>query len=302
MQISDKGLKALIAEEGEVLRAYKCPAGIWTIGVGLTKASGVIDPKPGMTITKQESGKLLRLALARVYEPEVEKAMSIIKGGKVTRPLQPEFDAGVSFHFNTGAISTATWVKLWKADAARSKVLAAFKAWNKSEGKVLPALVARRDREAAMLTSGVYLAIQPAASRADLAQWALALTAEERVTVLRSLQKLGYVGELATDISRQEVKDFQRDHGLTVDGILGRASLSTLQRVLDAKSKALAPTTAVTASAAAVVTGAVDILAAIPPQADTAALIGAGIWLLSHLWSYRTEIFGWLKPAPTSGA
>ena len=90
MKISDKGLEALIAEEGEVLRAYKDTAGIWTIGVGLTKASGVIDPKPGMTITKEQSRTLLRRALERSYEPETEVAMSAVQGSAVTRPSQSE--------------------------------------------------------------------------------------------------------------------------------------------------------------------------------------------------------------------
>ena len=302
MKISDKGLEALIAEEGEVLRAYRDTAGIWTIGVGLTKASGVIDPKPGMTITKEKSRALLRAALAQIYEPEVERTMSVADGAKVRRPTQSEFDAGVSFHFNTGAIQRASWVKLWKDRAAQSAILSAFKLWRRVGGKVLPALERRREREAAMLLSGVYMAIKPSLDRADLVRWGLTLSSGEKAAVLAGLQKLGYVSALSTDISRQEVKDFQRDHGLTVDGIMGRASLSILQRLLDAKSKAVAPTTAVTASAAAVVTGVVDVATAIPPQADTAALVVAGIWLASHLWSYRDEIFGWLRPAPNPGA
>ena len=36
MKISEKGIEFIIKEEGEVLKAYKCPAGVWTIGVGHT--------------------------------------------------------------------------------------------------------------------------------------------------------------------------------------------------------------------------------------------------------------------------
>ena len=43
MQISEKGLQAIIAFEGMELCAYRCPAGIWTIGVGHTcEVDGVI--------------------------------------------------------------------------------------------------------------------------------------------------------------------------------------------------------------------------------------------------------------------
>lgn len=165
MKISDKGLEALIAEEGEVLRAYKDVAGVWTIGVGLTKASGVIDPKPGMQITKEESRRLLRLALSQTYEREVEVAIAVATEIPVRRPSQSAFDAGVSFHFNTGAIRRASWVKLWQERAAQPLILSAFKLWRRAGGKVLPALELRREREAAMLLSGVYLAIKPARAR-----------------------------------------------------------------------------------------------------------------------------------------
>lgn len=305
MQTSDKGLEALIAEEGEVLRTYRCPAGKLTIGVGLTKASGVIDPKPGMVITKEQSRDLLRQALAKVYEPEVERAMSLVDGAKVTRPRPSEFDAGVSFHFNTGAIGRASWVKLWKSKAGPGPIADALKLWSRSNGKVLPSLSARRGREATMLLSGAYLAIKPVKERADMAQWGLVLTGPEKAAVVAGLQKLGYVGAMSVDISREEVKAFQAANGLTVDGILGRASLSTLQRLLDAKSKVVAPTATVAAAAAAVVSGVLDAgpSAVLPTtNADTAALVAAGIWLASHLWSYRTELLGWLKPAPNPGA
>lgn len=305
MKISDKGLEALIAEEGEVLRAYKDVKGVWTIGVGLTKASGVIDPKPGMVITQEESRALLRQALSLTYEPETEVAMSRLDGPAVIRPRQAEFDAGVSFHFNTGAVGRASWVKLWKAKAPRADIFEALKLWSKSGSRVLPALLRRRTNEAAMLMDGIYLAIKPASGRADLVRWGLDLSGVEKTAVLAGLQKLGFVGPQSIYISRLEVKEFQRANGLTADGIMGRASLSTLQRLLDAKAKAIAPATAVAATVAAVASGVLD--AVTPPMlpaqnADTAALVAAGIWLASHLWSYRTELFGRLKPAPNPGA
>ena len=104
-QMSTAGEAVLVAEEGEVLRAYRCPAGVLTIGVGLTRASGVVDPKPGMKITRSESRQLLRKALARNYEPRVAKA-GLIR-------TQHEFDGSTMFDFNTGRIHSASWVKTW---------------------------------------------------------------------------------------------------------------------------------------------------------------------------------------------
>ena len=51
MQLSDKGLAFLETHEGVVLKAYRDPVGVWTIGAGLTAASGVVKPKAGMVIT-----------------------------------------------------------------------------------------------------------------------------------------------------------------------------------------------------------------------------------------------------------
>ena len=62
MQTSQRGIAFLERHEGVVLRAYRCPAGHWTIGAGLTAASGVVTPKPGMVITRKEATRLLAVA------------------------------------------------------------------------------------------------------------------------------------------------------------------------------------------------------------------------------------------------
>ena len=40
MKTSERGLDMIVAFEGIELEAYKCPAGVWTIGVGHT---GYVD-------------------------------------------------------------------------------------------------------------------------------------------------------------------------------------------------------------------------------------------------------------------
>jgi len=45
--MSERGIADFVADEGEVLTAYRCPAGVLTIGVGLTAGSGVVKPTPG---------------------------------------------------------------------------------------------------------------------------------------------------------------------------------------------------------------------------------------------------------------
>lgn len=137
MKISDKGIEFLIKEEGEVLTAYKCQAGVWTIGVGHTGD----EVMPGLKITKEKSRELLKIDLKR-FEDVVNKSIKY--------PIeQYQFDALVSLAFNIGvnAFANSTVVKRINAGADMKDVEEAWKMWRMGGGKILPVLVARRGRE-----------------------------------------------------------------------------------------------------------------------------------------------------------
>lgn len=298
MQTSDQGRAALKSEEGEVLKAYRDVAGVWTIGVGLTAASGVVKPVAGMVITREQSDALLTEALRKNYEPAVEMAMMVTDPSTV-RPGQNAFDAGVSFHFNTGAIAKATWVKLWKSRSGRFNIRTAFTAWSKGGGKVLPSLKARREREFTMLMDGVYYRAEQAVGQPHpvWARWGLALSIAERRAVFDGLEKLGFdPGDPGVDLVRlTAVTDFQRSHDLTPDGIIGRATLTTLQRALDARAKAVPKAGVMGMSAIAAANGLTEQVAAVP-HLDAATVTAAAIWLIAHLWSYRDIVAAKISP------
>lgn len=281
MQTSAQGVATLKHHENEVLRAYLCPAGIWTIGVGLTAASGVVKPKAGMVITSAQSTNLLGEALRRNYEPTVKAMMP---GAR-----QHEFDAGVSFHFNTGAIRKATWVKKWRAKAAASVIRSGLLAWNKGGGKVLPGLVRRREDEARMLLEGKYPVQSKAIGNPTLGSWALPMTDEEKADAREAFGALGYGAGREGPLPIESVRAFQRDHGLTVDGIIGRATLSTLQRRIDAAAKAKPAVAAPVIASAAPATGAGEVLA-LPPSADWLILGLAAAYGLWVAYRYRDAI------------
>lgn len=290
---SSRGRAALKHDEGEVLKAYVCPAGRWTIGVGLTKASGVVEPKAGMVITSDESDRLLTLALQRNYEPAVNAEMPEAR--------QHEFDGAVSFHFNTGAIARASWVRKWRAKQW-SAMRSALAAWNKGGGKVLPGLVARREREYQLIRNGIY-PVPPVATAAGLARIVLNIDADTLSEIRKGFSDLGYaVGEDVRGVLKSSVEAFQRDHDLTVDGIIGRATLSTLQRRLDAKAKAAMPAAAAVTSggivAAPMPDGALEVLTGVP-GADWVA----PAWLALSLagltwrgWQYRDVVAALINP------
>lgn len=142
MELSTKGLALIKEFEGYRSTAYRCPAGVWTIGYGTT--SGV---RPGMKVTKAEAEHLLRDDLIKF-----QKAV----GKSVTVPLtQGQYDALVSFTYNCGigALQKSTLLKLLnqgRYDAACRQ----FDRWTKAGGKVLPGLVRRRDAEQTLFKSG----------------------------------------------------------------------------------------------------------------------------------------------------
>lgn len=142
-KISDKGLQLVKHFEGCYLKAYKCPAGVLTIGYGHTGP----DVKPGMEITQAQADDLLRLDIER-FEKAVRDCVKV--------PLeQNQFDALVSFAFNcgAGALQKSTLLKKLNAGDVIGAVQE-FHRWNKGGGKVLAGLVRRRAAEAHLFATG----------------------------------------------------------------------------------------------------------------------------------------------------
>ena len=139
---TSQGMKELIARfEGLRLKAYKCPAGIWTIAFGATTFNGKRVTE-GLVITKEQAYEQLERDLA-VFENGV--------GRLVSKPInQDQFDALVSFSFNVGlgSLSRSSILKKVNADPSDPTIRDSFAMWNKAGGKVLAGLVKRRKAEA----------------------------------------------------------------------------------------------------------------------------------------------------------
>lgn len=139
MKTSDK-IKSMIKEwEGCRLKAYRCPAGVLTIGYGHT--SGV---KEGMQISRQEADRLFDEDI-EAFERQVRP---LVYGVDLT---QNQYDSLVSLAYNigVGALRKSTLLKKVKADPNDPTIRSAFMQWVRGGGKVLPGLVKRREREAA---------------------------------------------------------------------------------------------------------------------------------------------------------
>lgn len=149
MQTTDRGLLALIRHEGVVPGPYLDVKDVWTFGIGHTAAAGPPDPERmprGMPADLEagirEAFRLFRTDLA-AYEAEVLRAVKV--------PLEPhEFDALVSFHYNTGGIAKAALTRHLNA-GNRAAAAAAFMGW------LRPAAIrARREAERDLFARGIY--------------------------------------------------------------------------------------------------------------------------------------------------
>ncbi len=131
MKTSQKGIDLIKKYEGCVLTAYKCPAGVYTIGYGHTE--GVY---PGQKITREEAESFLKKDLKR-FEDHVNAY------NKKYNFNQNQFDALVSFAYNIGSIDQLT------QNGTRSKYQIAdmMLEYIKAGGTVLPGLINRRREE-----------------------------------------------------------------------------------------------------------------------------------------------------------
>jgi lysozyme len=142
MGLSAIGSAVLMAREGRVLKAYKDTQGVWTIGAGVTTASGLITVTPGLVLTAAQCDALNAKAFA-LYAGYVDKALL------GTIPEQHTYDALVSFCYNVGpgAFRKSTCLKRIKAGDLKG-AKAAMLLWNK------PAIIiSRRQAEADQLVT-----------------------------------------------------------------------------------------------------------------------------------------------------
>lgn len=149
MQVSDEGLFALAVHEAIVPGPYLDSVNVWTWGVGHTASAGSPDPAKMARGMPADLDAALAEVL-RVFRRDVQAyAAEVSRVVKV--PLaQHEFDALVSFHYNTGAIARATLTRHLNA-GDRAAAGKAFMAW------IRPAsLKDRREYERDLFLHGRY--------------------------------------------------------------------------------------------------------------------------------------------------
>ena len=146
MRTSQNGINLIKQFEGCRLTAYRCAAGVWTIGYGHT--AGV---RAGQKITQVQAESFLKDDLIK-FEKLVAKYDARYHWN------QNQFDALVSFAFNIGNIDQLTANGTRDIKTISNKMLQ----YNKAAGKTLSGLTERREAEQALFQKSAAQNIQAA--------------------------------------------------------------------------------------------------------------------------------------------
>ena len=141
--ISAAGIALIKRFEGCRLTAYKCAAGVWTIGYGHT--SGVYA---GMRITQAQAETFFQ-ADCRKFESYVNNPAYVPQTEQLN---QHQFDSLVSFAFNLGQGNLKSLCKKGRTLAQIASAMPQYRCAGKT---VLPGLVQRRAAEVALFNTPV---------------------------------------------------------------------------------------------------------------------------------------------------
>ena len=149
MKVSNAGIQLIKHHEGVRSKPYRCPAGLWTVGVGHLIGDGKSLPESwNKTFTNDEINGLLKSDLNR-FELGVCKMLPNV-------PLrQCEFDSLVSFSFNLGlGTFQRSTIRQALLRGDKEAAIESLLKYCRAGGRVLKGLQLRREAEAKMFKSG----------------------------------------------------------------------------------------------------------------------------------------------------
>lgn len=146
LETSESMIAVIKKFEGLRLKAYKCPAGVYTIGYGHTRNFKFSE---NCKITEEQAEKFLHEDLKK-FENSIKKLVKV--------PLsQCQFDALVSLVFNIGATNFRNSTLLKYLNNSEYGLAAEqFERWIYANGKKLEGLLTRRKAEKEIFLHGKY--------------------------------------------------------------------------------------------------------------------------------------------------
>lgn len=133
--------------EGCYLKSYKCPAGVWTIGIGSTHWPDGRAVVEGEVCTQDQAESMLL--------DELTKCAKHLELNKLLL-TQSQTDALCSFIYNVGigAFIKSTLLRIILTNPSDPNISQQFYRWNRVGGNVLEGLTRRRLSEAHLYFTG----------------------------------------------------------------------------------------------------------------------------------------------------
>ena len=225
-QINREGFKLLSTFEGCELTAYDDGGGVWTIGYGHTGD----DVFPGLTISQTQAEELLRLDLEK-FESFVEDAVEVQLNDN-------QFSALVCFCFNVGpgGFGDSTLLRLLN-EGNYQGAANQFPVWNKVNGEPWLGLTRRRLAERSLFLGKPWQSFLTYEGTGEeitgetipetprtLKVADSPIQGEDVRQVQEALKKAGINiepdGFFGNDTDKA-VRQFQKQKGLTADGVVG---------------------------------------------------------------------------------
>ncbi len=159
MKVSKAAIEMIKHHEGVRTRPYRCPALLWTVGVG-----HVIDPTHAAVKYEERKNLPIPAGWDRVLSmAEVDAILAqdlsrfergVVRLCPTAAGNQGIFDSLVSFAFNVGLGNLQRSSLRMKTNRGEFEDAAdEFLKWTKAAGRVLPGLVKRRQDERALFLS-----------------------------------------------------------------------------------------------------------------------------------------------------
>jgi lysozyme len=247
---------------------------------------------------------LLKKCVDGEYLPPVEQA------ALNASPNAKGAAASVSFNCGPGALKWK-WFSALKAGKIKEAAALLRSTAVTAKGRRLPGLVRRRAEEADILGSNLWPSWLRAASMMvpspiaiEQAMPAEPLQRDDRDQGLKWLTALGYLSDSSlrsSSVIEAAIRRFQDDHAqLTVDGIMGRATLDQLQRSIDLKTRLKQ---AASAGAATMTAGSGDQMGGVTGYGEWLIYGGLALGVIGMIWfcvRYRDELKTAFGPKKTA--
>jgi len=144
MKLDRKGFKLLEELEGLELKAYKCSANVWTIGLGNTFYEDGSKVQEGQSISKERAYLLFNL-ISKQFEKAINENVKVDIS-------QNQFNALFCFVYNIGitGFKNSTLLRILNIKPNDGNIAKQFLRWNKINGKESKGLTNRRIKESAL--------------------------------------------------------------------------------------------------------------------------------------------------------